>query len=205
MPKIRLTKNELKLQKDALRRFQRYLPMLQLKKKQLQLEIIKVHQAIREVGKNIENLRNVVIQWVDVFAQGFPVGDKFRLKEIKTGQDNIAGLDLPKYLGVEFEEEEYDLLRTPFWVDKGIEVIKKMIAYKSELLVYRKQIDILKEELRIATQRVNLFEKVKIPEARENIRVIQIYLGELKTAEVVRGKIAKAKLEEKRKLVAYDS
>jgi len=205
MPKIRLTKNELKLQKDALRRFQRYLPMLQLKKKQLQLEIIKVHQAIREVGKNIENLRNVVIQWVDVFAQGFPVGDKFRLKEIKTGQDNIAGLDLPKYLGVEFEEEEYDLLRTPFWVDKGIEVIKKMIAYKSELLVYRKQIDILKEELRIATQRVNLFEKVKIPEAKENIRVIQIYLGELKTAEVVRGKIAKAKLEEKRKLVAYDS
>ena len=205
MPKIRLTKNELKLQKDALRRFQRYLPMLQLKKKQLQLEIIKVHQAIREVGKNIENLRNVVIQWVDVFAQGFPVGEKFRLKEIKTGQDNIAGLDLPKYLGVEFEQEEYDLLRTPLWVDKGIEVIKKMIAYKSELLVYRKQIDILKEELRIATQRVNLFEKVKIPEARENIRVIQIYLGELKTAEVVRGKIAKAKLEEKRKLVAYDS
>ncbi|NQT28218.1 MAG: hypothetical protein HQ570_01315, partial [Candidatus Omnitrophica bacterium] len=43
-----------------------------------------------------------------------------------------------------------------------------------------------------------LFEKVKIPEARETIRVIQIHLGELQTAEVVRGKIAKAKIEKRK-------
>ena len=39
-----------------------------------------------------------------------------------------------------------------------------------------------------------LFEKVKIPEARENIRRIQIYLGDQQTAAVVRGKIAKRKI-----------
>ena len=69
------------------------------------------------------------------------------------------------------------------------------------MLVYHKQMEILKEELRITTQRVNLFEKVKIPESKENIRIIQIYLGELQTAGVVRGKIAKAKLERKKELI----
>ena len=52
----------------------------------------------------------------------------------------------------------------------------------------------LSRELRTATQRVNLFEKVKIPETREIIKKISIYLGDQQTSEVVRGKIAKKKL-----------
>ena len=39
MAKIKLTKNELKIQRDALKRFERYLPTLQLKKQQLQMEV----------------------------------------------------------------------------------------------------------------------------------------------------------------------
>lgn len=54
----------------------------------------------------------------------------------------------------------------------------------------------LEQELRSTAQRVNLFEKVKIPEAKENIRVIGIYLGDQQTSAVVRGKIAKKKLQE---------
>ena len=39
MAKIKLTKNELKVQKDALKMYRRYLPTLTLKKQQLQAEI----------------------------------------------------------------------------------------------------------------------------------------------------------------------
>ena len=42
MAKIKLTKTELKAQSDALKRFQRFLPMLQLKKQQLQAEIAEI-------------------------------------------------------------------------------------------------------------------------------------------------------------------
>ena len=93
-----------------------------------------------------------------------------------------------------FKEKEYDLFRTPLWVDAALIVSKKMITDKVQLSIYERQYTILKEELRITTQRVNLFEKVKIPEVKENIRVIRIYLGDMQTAEVVRGKIAKAKI-----------
>jgi len=200
MAKIKLTKNELKKQKESLRRFERYLPMLQLKKKQLQLEIIKVYQRIREASQQIDSLRQSVAAWADVLAQKVPLERYCSLSKIKTSQGNVAGIDLPLFEGVEFKESEYSFLHTPLWVDKALVAIKDMISLRAKILVYHSQADVLKEELRIANQRVNLFEKVKIPQAQEAIRVIQIHLGEVQTAEVVRGKIAKAKIERKKVL-----
>ena len=66
---------------------------------------------------------------------------------------------------------------------------------KTKAYIIAKQLDLLDAELRVTSQRVNLFEKVKIPEAKENIRVIGVYLGDQQTAAVVRGKISKKKLE----------
>ena len=202
MAKIRLTKNELKKQKEDLERYQRYLPMLQLKKKQLQLEIIKIHQAIQDTSCEVNNLRSSVLKWVDVFSEEVALEELCNLYKINTEAGNVAGIDIPVFLNVEFSQKPYDFLLTPLWVDKAIFAQEEMLTLKAKLLTYHKQIDILKEELRISTQRVNLFEKVKIPEAREIIRVIQIHLGELQASEVVRGKIAKAKIERRKKALS---
>ncbi|MCK4912228.1 MAG: V-type ATP synthase subunit D [Candidatus Omnitrophica bacterium] len=202
MAKIKLTKNELKKQKEDLKRYRRYLPMLQLKKKQLQLEIIKIHQAIQNTSSEVTSLRNRVLKWVDVFAERLSIEELCKLEKINTSSGNIAGIDMPVFLNVEFSQKPYDLLLTPLWIDKAILVEKEMITLKAKLLVYHKQVDILREELRIVNQRVNLFEKVKIPEAGETIRTIQIHLGEFQTAEVVRGKIAKAKLERRKEAMS---
>ena len=198
MAKIRLTKNELKKQKEDLKRYRRYLPMLQLKKKQLQLEIIKVHQAIQDTSSQVNNLRNSVLKWVDVFAEKISIEELCKLEKINTEGGNVAGIDIPVFLNVEFTQKPPNFLLTPLWVDKAVAAEKETLTLKAKLLIYHKQIDVLKEESRIVTQRVNLFEKVKIPQARETIRVIQIHLGELQTAEVVRGKIAKAKIERRK-------
>ncbi|MCF7916518.1 MAG: V-type ATP synthase subunit D [Candidatus Omnitrophica bacterium] len=200
MAKVRITKQELRKQKDSLARFRRYLPTLQLKKKQLQRQILKVHQEIDKVSGEKESFRNDIIQWVDLFAQKNRIEEALTVEMIRTKEGNVAGVDLPIFDRVEFKEEDYDLLTTPLWIDAGIEAVRKMVAYKSNLIILHQQLDALKDELRITNQRVNLFEKVKIPEAEENIRIIQIYLGERRTAAVVRGKIAKAKIEQKKAL-----
>ena len=88
------------------------------------------------------------------------------------------------------------LFRSPLWVDKAIVVIKENIALKVKLAILDKQREVLKEELQITNQRVNLFEKVKIPECKENMHIIRIYLGDVDTAGVVRSKIAKRKSQE---------
>jgi len=90
----------------------------------------------------------------------------------------------------------------PLWVDRALEDLRALVAILEEIKVLEKGISILRQELRITTQRVNLFEKVKIPEAEENIRVIKVYLGDQMANAVGRSKIAKKKLEKAEEVVA---
>ncbi|NOQ97936.1 MAG: V-type ATP synthase subunit D [Calditrichae bacterium] len=201
MAKIKLTKNELKKQKDNLKRFTRYLPTLELKKRQLLQEINLIQKTHDRLQAEIESVDKEVYQWVDVFAEDVDLQNIIKVKEVKKEQSNIAGIDIPIFKEVIFEDIDYDFLHTPLWIDKGITVSIEQIKRKAELQIIEKQLDILREELRITIQRIKLFEEVKIPEARENIRIIQIFLGDQQTAAVVRGKIAKAKIEKKKQRV----
>ncbi len=197
MTKIRLTKNEFKKQKDALKRYRQYLPTLLLKKQQLQMEILKLHQVMEGLKKEKAYLKATVYKWVDVFAEDISLGKLLTLEKVVTETGNIAGVDIPVFAKVIFKEKEYHFLTTPLWVDYGIEELKKMITVNAKMEILQRQDDLIREELRITTQRVNLFEKVMIPRTRESIRKIQIYLGDMQTAAVVTGKIAKEKIRKK--------
>jgi V/A-type H+-transporting ATPase subunit D len=111
-------------------------------------------------------------------------------------------VDLPVFESAEFASAEYDLFTVPLWVDVAIEELRKLVSLRRELKVLEQGIGILRQELRITTQRVNLFEKVKIPEALDAIRMIKIYLGDQMTNAVGRSKIAKRKIEELASLAA---
>ncbi|NOZ63124.1 MAG: V-type ATP synthase subunit D [Calditrichaeota bacterium] len=200
MAKIKYTKNELKAQKENLKRFTRYLPTLELKKKQLLVEIRTRQNTIDQLQSELERMEKSVTKWVDVFAEEVDLSQFFKLKTVQLGEDNIAGIDIPVFEKVNFEDRDYNLMDTPLWVDSGIDAAKAQIRKREELKVANEQLHILNEELRITIQRIKLFEEVKIPEAKENIRTIQIFLGDQLTAEVVRGKIAKAKIEKKKEV-----
>jgi V/A-type H+-transporting ATPase subunit D len=194
MAKVKFTKNELKKQKDQLKRFKRYLPTLQLKKQQLQIEIRNVEAKQEEVRRAQEMAKKELEVWIGVFGEDLPLGEYVKVEAIKRGEGNIAGVDIPTFMGVDYQDISYDPMLLPAWVDPGIEALQKIVAYDLEIAVLNEQIALLAAELRTTTQRVNLFEKVKIPETKDNIRQINIYLGDQQTAAVVRGKIAKGKV-----------
>ena len=102
---------------------------------------------------------------------------------------------IPVFDGAEFELDDYDYFETPLWVDRALELMKQVLLTDAESQVVERQKALLAAELRITTQRVNLFEKVKIPETQNEIKMIGIYLGDQQTAQVVRGKISKKKVE----------
>lgn len=197
MAKLRLTKNELKKQKEALKRFIRYLPTLELKKQQLVVEIKKIDEMVKELELKIEGIEKDVDTWVGLFAEEVSLESLLKIKNVNTEVTNIAGIDIPLFNSVEFDEKAYDYMTTPLWVDKALSIMKELISLRVQIQVYIIQQKILKEELRVTVQRINLFDKVMIPQAKNHIRIIQIYLGDLQTAEVVRGKIAKTKLAKK--------
>lgn len=194
MAKIKLTKNEQKKQKDSLKRFTRYLPTLQLKKQQLQMVIRKVEAELAEKEREYQAAFSALKNWIEVFGENAGLEELIEIESLVTDTGNIAGVDIPVFRHLTFKKIKYNLFDKPLWADKGIEKIMELAALDKEISILKVQIRLLGEELRITTQRVNLFEKVKIPEAKENIRMINIYLGDQQTAAVVRGKIAKKNL-----------
>ena len=196
MAKIKLTKNELKTQKDALKMFRRYLPTLTLKKQQLQTEIRIIDAKAKKVRAAREALVKEFDEWISVFGEedAFKPG-MVTVRNIRKGTGNIAGVKIPVYEGADFSRGDYDLYETPLWIDMAADRMEKALSLDLEAEVLDEQVQLLSKELRITTQRVNLFEKVKIPETRKNIKKITVFLGDEQVAAVVRSKISKKKLE----------
>ena len=193
---VKLTKNELKVQKDRLKQFQRYLPTLQLKKQQLQSVVMQVTAQLEKVEAERLKIVDGLDGWIAVFAENGSFPEGMRLDSLICRDHNIAGVIVPVFEELTFEEISYDVADYPLWVDTAVVTLREIARLDALVKTLRTQVELLERELRSTAQRVNLFEKVKIPEARENIRVIGIYLGDQQTSAVVRGKIAKKKLQE---------
>jgi len=195
LAKIKLTKNELKVQKDALKMYRRYLPTLTLKKQQLQSEIRTIEAKAKAVRKEREDLEFGFREWIAVFSEmeAFPKGI-ITVSNIRKGKGNIAGVDIPTFEGADFTRGDYDLYETPLWVDIAADHMEKAMSLDLEAEVLDEQVRLLEIELLATSQRVNLFEKVKIPETEENIKKISIYMADQQVSAVVRSKISKRKI-----------
>lgn len=197
---VKLTKNEQKKQKDELKQFQRYLPTLQLKKSQLQIVIREVEAEMEEMRRKQEEAIKGLDSWIAVYGENtlFPpeksIDTLIKVKKIHKSYSNVAGVSVPVFDSLEFEDIRYSLDDYPLWVDGALFSLRDIAKYDALVSTLREEKELLEKELRTTSQRVNLFEKVKIPEAKENIRVIGIYLQDQQTQAVVRGKIAKKKL-----------
>jgi len=195
MAKFKLNKEELKKKRDALRQYERFLPTLQLKKQQLQMEILHQINLLKEKEHLHEKQRELILGWAGLLGEA-PQDLKAWLtpENVITSARNIAGVDLPVFTSVDFPFVEYDLFLMPLWMDLALEMLKVLVILREEISVLERGIEILKQELRITTQRVNLFEKVKIPETKEAIRLIKIYIGDQMANAVGLAKIAKNKI-----------
>lgn len=197
MAKIKLTKNELKLQRDALKRFQRYLPTLQLKKQQLQMEVRQARERVASLAAEQEGNLAANAPLLALLAGDEEQGleKAIQVVEWRVALRNVAGTDVPVFDGLEAKIQQADLFESPLWMDDAVALLQKQSELRLRLLLAREQLAKIEEELHVVTQRVNLFEKVKIPDAQENIRRINIYIGDQQTNSVGRSKIAKAKCQ----------
>ena len=202
MPSINtpLTKQELKKQKDQLKRFQRYLPTLVLKMQQLKAYLNHVELKLRNKREEHRQYLERQRVWRGVFGDAPDVTQYVKIQDVHLTYENLAGLVLPNFVCLNFEERSWNVYELPLWVDAAVAHLKERISLEAEIRIMEEQHRQIAEELTITTQRVNLFEKIRIPDTIASIRRIKIYLGDYYTAAVVRGKIAKQKLERRRDL-----
>ena len=199
MAKVKLTKTALKQERDALKQYQRFLPTLQLKKQQLQMEMRNCQNQIARNEEREQAMKESLSSWVVLFGgenSWEKISQYLSVQAIRTRQRNIAGVEVPVFLGVDFHLKEYDIFVEDPWLDNAIAAVQDIVSIQLEREIIREQYRLIAQELRVTTQRVNLFEKVKIPETKENIRIINIAIGDADTSAVARSKIAKKKLQE---------
>jgi V/A-type H+-transporting ATPase subunit D len=194
-----MTWAELRQQRNALARFELYLPTLQLKQQQLQLAILDVRHEHGRLRQAADALKEKISAYRAVFndTAGVNLTALSEPQDIKTSSANVAGIKVPVFESAGFPQALYSLFGTPPWVDQALsdQRDRNMNLLKTEIV--ERKLALLQAELKKVMQRVNLFEKVIIPEARENIRRIRIALGDRMTAAVARAKIAKEKLQER--------
>ncbi len=194
--KPKFNKTALKQQRDSLAKYQKFLPILQLKKMQLQLVLRQLEPVVEAKRQELAGLRESIKPWSGLLSEpSAAIADYMRVERVLTERDNIAGVEVPEFHEVVFAEARYSLFATPVWLDRAVHILRRLVSIREEVKVLLEKERLLREELRTTTQRVNLFEKKLIPELKENIRRIKIFLGDEETAAVGRAKLAKAKLQ----------
>jgi V/A-type H+/Na+-transporting ATPase subunit D len=194
MATIALSKSSLQQQRDRLRLFERFLPSLELKRQQLTAEYKKALQVLAEAEQGAEQASRSLPALLPILGSArMELSGLIRIRRVEVAEEDVLGLRLPTLRAVEFDTADYSLLATPFWLDALVTCLKEVATYRLRLQVYRQRVARMQGAVRRVTQRVNLFEKVLIPNAKQNIARIQIFLSDVERAAVVTSKIAKGK------------
>ncbi len=199
MAEIKLNKTELKKQKVLLNQLTKYLPTLQLKKQQLQVECDGIRNVVEKIESDLLKKKDSISSYAILFTEKLTLSieDYITVVQVDSGIENIAGVDVPLFKAVIFDERSYSYFITPVWFDNAVIDLKELISIKEKARLTRKRLELLEEELRQTTIKVNLFEKRMIPKCKENIKKIKIFLGDQEIAAICNAKIAKDKLKKK--------
>ena len=199
MAVIKLNKTELKTQKNLLAQLSKYLPTLQLKKQQLQAEVENTKNMLSAINEEIGKRKNFVAKWAVMLSQKVTV-DIFQavaVEKVVTETENIAGVDVRVFKELQFKPFDYSYFAEPVWLDKAFSELRGIVVEREKKRVVEERLGLLAEELRQTSIKVNLFEKRMIPECKENIKKISIFLGDQEVAAICNAKTAKDKLKKK--------
>jgi V/A-type H+-transporting ATPase subunit D len=194
MARLALSKSELSRQSRQLKIYERFLPSLDLKRKQLMAERAKARRFLASTEQSLADLFARVHDQLPMLAdREVDLTNLVQLDTVKLEKENLVGVMLPVAGEVTVSNREYGLLAKPHWVDNVVKELGNSLRLKVQHHIEQRRLVLLEEAVRKVTQRVNLFDKVLIPRTRKNIERIRIHLSDAERASVVRSKIAKGK------------
>ncbi len=196
--KILMNKNALAALKIELREYNTALPVFEMKEQQLKDVVQSIEHSINRLKKAIEQTNEEVKVWVAVIAEDtVNLSDLVKVDHVNTEKREIAGVTIEVFIDVAFENIEVDPVNTPLWVDPAINVVKDQKTNHIIWDIEKKNIELLLEELAEARRMKNALKEVFIPEAIENKRKIEIYLGDVERLAIGCAKLVKKKKQDK--------
>ncbi len=194
MAKLTLSKSALAQERSQLKLYERTLPSLDLKRRQLSAELARATQALAAARAAVAELEGDIGNQLPMLANSeIELSGLVQMTDFELVEENVVGVRLPLLKRIHCTVADYSLLAKPAWVDVLVQRLKDAAELRTQVLVAEERVRILQYQEKRVTQRVNLFDKILIPTARRNIQRIQIFLGDAERAAVVRSKLVKAK------------
>lgn len=194
MAHLKLSKTSLQQQRTKLKLYQKLLPSLELKRRQLTMELDKARREYEAIRVEVERLEARVGNELPMLANTeIDLKGLVTMTSLELGQENVVGVRLPLLVRVEWQVADYAPIAKPAWVDALVDRLRDAAEGRTRVQVAAERVRILARAERRVTQRVNLFEKILIPRTLQNIGRIQIWLGDMGRAAVVQAKLAKAR------------
>jgi V/A-type H+/Na+-transporting ATPase subunit D len=197
---VKLTKTQLRVEQVRLQQLSKYLPTLQLKKALLQIELLAADHEIDRFRSQYENEQEAVRAFAALFTDQDAsfLYTSTKVTKVNRKYENVAGIEIPHLESVEFAPFEEMLFDIPVWVDSATEKVRELISLKERMKILLEKRNAIAKELEEVSIRVNLFEKILIPRAKQSIRKIKIFLSDQQLASICQAKVAKKKILERK-------
>ena len=196
--KFQYNKTALQQLKKGLKVRENALPTLQAKESALRLEVknakkdvTKAEEIYKSQKKKLETIYRL---WTE-----FP-GELIQIKDVTLDKKKIAGVNTPIFKDISFTEKRFSMISLPPWIPSGISLLKKAVEMQIRIEVARKKVSILEFARKKTTQKVNLYEKVQIPEYQSAILKIKRFMEDEENLAKSSQKILKERLA---KMEAY--
>jgi len=194
MAKVALNKSSMARERDNLKLYQKILPSLEMKRQQLTAELSHSREQLKEIRDELDRFQTGIAEQIPMLAdREIDVSNLVTVESVEIGEDNVVGVRVPVLKRLQANVASYSLLGKPPWVDTLVERLAQTTELRLKVQVAQQRVRLIEAAERRITQRVNLFDKIMIPGAKQNIKKIQIFLGDAERAAVVRSKIAKRK------------
>lgn len=192
--KYQINKTSLNELNKQLRVRKRALPTIKNKESALRLEVKKAKSLADEVVARQDEL-TARLQYMSGLWTEFEPG-LVNVEDVKVSLSKIAGVKIPVLQDVVFSVRDFDLFSTPFWYADGIQILKELVTLSIEREFYLQKMRLLDKARKKTTQKVNLYEKVQIPDYENAIRKIKRFLEDEENLSKSAQKIVKKRSEE---------
>ncbi len=152
---------------------QKALPILKHKETALRLEVKKRQKDLRKTQNRHEELLSTIKQYVGFWDQ---IPNILFIEGLATSTHTIIGVKVPEVRNIEFKMADISWWNYAAWVPTGIELLKEAIRLDIKIDVLEQQITALDNARKKTTQKVNLYEKVQIPEMDQAVLKIKRFL-----------------------------
>ncbi len=177
---------QLKIRENAL-------PTLKSKEAALRLEVKKAKTLALEYDEKLKHkvreIKDMVRLWVE-FDEGL-----VSLKNANYKTRTIAGVKIPVLENLEFQLAEISQYHKPNWFLDGIHILEELTRLSIQRDVNWRAMEILEYARKKTTQKVNLYEKVQIPEYQQAMSKIKRFLEDEENLSKAAQKILKRRNE----------